>query len=838
MDLKLKNNSKLSIPYIEIEYLESTGTQWIDTGINISPTMGVFVDFQLSELPSDHQALFGYIDDRSSTSVDKDYCFYKDSNTGKYLISCSPNSTTNTEISADTNRHTLHFNITNRVILVDNGNTYSITLSKAPTNTADKTCPIFGRKYTNASNVLSWAIGAYIRIYKFQIYNNGSLFRNFIPVLDNRGIPCMYETKSNTFFYNAGTGDFIVPFNIFKNITTAYIENCPNINTINLLRGCPNLTNVRCDIGSVSGTLAELQHYATLHGFSRFLEEPDNTTAPVINGTFTITDWYTNEELQALQGIITGLTIVTDSSKNIDTALINGDFAIQTLDSTQPNYNPAVCIILEDAGYGITHYVNGDKKWFLTKTDASSITSIGTLFRYKTNVTDSNGIVSDDTSTQYKFSTFNEFEYFTGITTIPIIETYSGAFASCVYLTSIKLPSRLTSIGDAAFFGCNNLNTVYIPKTLTSVGGDAFMGTEHMNGGNVYYEGTIKQWLDISFNNRDHGRPVNPCSYGAHFYVNNNEEVTNLVIPDTVTTIKPKAFMGMKFIQTVEISSSVTTIQSASFRQCIGLTDLVIPFNVTSFDPLALTQAGNNTGTLTVFPSIGGSDQNINFKNIITHSSYGTTYSGSGYAGDIIVSIRAKEVFYQISGNRRAKNIRFLEASSIPYTIAYNSSYHTPNAINILLRNNDIAATPSNVSAGSMNKIYVGNGSSRSNDETVLAKYIADTDWNNYSSKLSTWYDYNGEYKWYYVTDNLTNCINTNPDEWPHITREESYQTTIVPDEGMTLDSVTVEMYEAIDDGLTPNIPTDITSQVYNSSTGEINIPSVTGNVIITANAS
>ena len=54
----------------------------------------------------------------------------------------------------------------------------------------------------------------------------------------------------------------------------------------------------------------------------------------------------------------------------------------------------------------------------------------------------------------------------------------------------------------------------------------------------------------------------------------------------------------------------------------------------------------------------------------------------------------------------------------------------------------------------------------------------------------------------------------------------------------MTLDSVTVEMYEAVDNGVTPNTPTDITNDVYNASTGEINIPAVTGNVVITASAS
>ena len=46
-------------------------------------------------------------------------------------------------------------------------------------------------------------------IYRFQIYDNNTLVRDFIPVLDPQNIPCMYDKVSETFFYNQGTGNFI-----------------------------------------------------------------------------------------------------------------------------------------------------------------------------------------------------------------------------------------------------------------------------------------------------------------------------------------------------------------------------------------------------------------------------------------------------------------------------------------------------------------------------------------------------------------------------------------------------------------------------------------------------
>lgn len=47
------------------------------------------------------------------------------------------------------------------------------------------------------------------KIYYFKIYDNDVLVRDFIPVLDHNGSPCMYDKVSKQFFYNSGTGDFI-----------------------------------------------------------------------------------------------------------------------------------------------------------------------------------------------------------------------------------------------------------------------------------------------------------------------------------------------------------------------------------------------------------------------------------------------------------------------------------------------------------------------------------------------------------------------------------------------------------------------------------------------------
>ena len=54
-------------------------------------------------------------------------------------------------------------------------------------------------------------------------------------------------------------------------------------------------------------------------------------------------------------------------------------------------------------------------------------------------------------------------------------------FYSCSGLTSIEIPSSVTSIGDEAFAGCCSweLTSIEIPSSVTSIGDYAFNGCEN-----------------------------------------------------------------------------------------------------------------------------------------------------------------------------------------------------------------------------------------------------------------------------------------------------------------------------------------------------------------------
>ena len=110
-------------------------------------------------------------------------------------------------------------------------------------------------------------------------------------------------------------------------------------------------------------------------------------------------------------------------------------------------------------------------------------------------------------------------------------ELGSCAFLNCSGLTSLSLPSSLTSIEREAFAGCSGLTSLSLPSGITSIDWNAFSG----------------------------------CS-----------GLTSLTLPSSLTSIDSGAFSGCSGLTSLSLPSGLTSIGDGAFRGCSGLTSIYV----------------------------------------------------------------------------------------------------------------------------------------------------------------------------------------------------------------------------------------------------------------------
>ena len=145
--------------------------------------------------------------------------------------------------------------------------------------------------------------------------------------------------------------------------------------------------------------------------------------------------------------------------------------------------------------------------------------------------------------------------------TMPSSVTSIGeyAFYLCNRLTSVTIGNGVTSIGDYAFEGCTSLTSVIIGNSVTSIGRCAFRDCTSLTSIHI---SDLASWCNISFS----GFTSNPLYYAHHLYVK-SKEITDLVIPEGVTSISDDAFSS-NALTSVSIPNSVTSIGPETFYDC------------------------------------------------------------------------------------------------------------------------------------------------------------------------------------------------------------------------------------------------------------------------------
>ena len=181
--------------YTQVEYIQSSGTQYIDTGFKPNQDTRVVMDAQLNAVPSAHAFLFGGRTGSGSNSFT--FLWYATPKTFRADYGVNDGGL-DSSVSA-TSRLKLDYN---KNIVNLNGTVYSHTYQTfaSPANMTLFCVNSNGTKSAYAS----------MKLYSLQIYDNGVLARDYVPCKNSSGVAGLFDMVNSAFYQNAGTGTFTV----------------------------------------------------------------------------------------------------------------------------------------------------------------------------------------------------------------------------------------------------------------------------------------------------------------------------------------------------------------------------------------------------------------------------------------------------------------------------------------------------------------------------------------------------------------------------------------------------------------------------------------------------
>lgn len=210
---KCEQKSVLPDEFQRVEYLETDGNQYIDTGILLNNTDGFEITFQSSKDALTTPVMGAISGGTAYTSTNNISVTYNvGSNVNAYSIynnsgAGNPNYAWNGGDYTDKLKHTIKYTGLNTVPTIDGEAMTQITSHTISVSDASVTTWLFGRSNTGTGTKAQDGI----RIYDANFYSKG----HFIPCRrKSDSILGMYDTVTGTFLTNAGTGEFTAGANV------------------------------------------------------------------------------------------------------------------------------------------------------------------------------------------------------------------------------------------------------------------------------------------------------------------------------------------------------------------------------------------------------------------------------------------------------------------------------------------------------------------------------------------------------------------------------------------------------------------------------------------------
>ena len=178
-----------------VEYLESNGTQYIDTNILAQSNLKIELQAELTTKDGS-QAFFGGQNSASNNRLA--WYYYKNNEMYYYYASSRYPYVKRSDFASK------HIYVFDSYKVYIDGEEVSFSASVSTTSfTSSYTMYLFARNLGGTVSDM-----ANMKLYYFKVWKNDELLGDFVPALDENEVPCLYDKVTESYFYNAGTGSF------------------------------------------------------------------------------------------------------------------------------------------------------------------------------------------------------------------------------------------------------------------------------------------------------------------------------------------------------------------------------------------------------------------------------------------------------------------------------------------------------------------------------------------------------------------------------------------------------------------------------------------------------
>ena len=162
--------------------------------------------------------------------------------------------------------------------------------------------------------------------------------------------------------------------------------------------------------------------------------------------------------------------------------------------------------------------------------------------------------------------------------TIPKVRNIGNyAFQNCASLKSVKIQSGLEKIGEKAFENCRQIKEVFIPKEIQTIEEDAFANCVSIS--KVMVE-DVSSWCHLSLPNS----AANPLIHGGRLYTFEHEEISEIVLPEDISSVGKYVFAECKSLKKVTIPENISVVGYGAFIGCNNMEFLSLSKNISEIE--------------------------------------------------------------------------------------------------------------------------------------------------------------------------------------------------------------------------------------------------------------